>query len=92
MASAVKLMDAWIPSLIEAGSLLVMNATSDRDTGGMNCGILHCPYCGQLAVITETQMQGQEMITCGGQNCPARFFLRDGQTVPIAAMGEETKQ
>lgn len=91
MASAVKLMDAWIPSLIEAGSLLVMNAASDRGHGGMNCGMLHCPYCGQLAVITENQMQGMEMITCGGQNCPAHFFLRDGQTVPVVAM-EATQQ
>lgn len=77
MNSTVQLHDAWIPNLIETGSLLVLDSASDVHTG-LRCGLMYCPACGKLAVITQSQLEEGEEITCGAHNCAAKFYLKDG--------------
>jgi hypothetical protein len=77
--SAVDLVDAWIPSLVEPGSVLVLSSTSDdRKVAGTFCALLNCPFCGRLEMITEEQFNGSEIVTCGGDDCPGRYFVRNG--------------
>ncbi len=88
MASAVNFVDAWIPELIEPGSVLLLNNTSDDlGSGSSFCALLNCPSCGRMEVLTEEQFAGQIPVVCGGVDCPAQFFLRDGKTV-YSAIGQ----
>jgi hypothetical protein len=85
MMSAVNLFDSWIPNLVEPGSVLVLNSSSDDLAGtGTFCALMNCPCCGRLEVITEQQFQGEAVVTCGASDCPARFFVKDG--TPLDAM------
>jgi len=88
MASAVNLVDAWIPDLVEPGSVLLLNNTSD-DPGASSsfCALLNCPNCGRMEVLTEDQFAGRAPVVCGGVDCPAQFYLRDGQTM-LTAVGQ----
>lgn len=85
MASAVTFVDAWIPELVEPGSVLLLNSTSDNLEGGsFFCALLNCPNCGRMEVLTEEQFAGRIPIVCGGVDCPAQFYLRDGKTMYTA--------
>lgn len=75
---AVNLMDAWLPHLIEPGSVLVLNNAADDGSAGSFCALLHCPCCTRLVVVTEQQFAGEAAVTCGAGDCPATFFLQDG--------------
>jgi len=82
MASAVTFVDAWIPELIEPGSVLLINNTSDDlGSGSSFCALLNCPNCGRMEVLTEDQFAGRIPVVCGGVDCPAQFYLRDGKTI-----------
>jgi hypothetical protein len=88
MASAVTFVDAWIPELIEPGSVLLLNSTTDDPAGASSfCALLNCPNCGRMEVLTEEQFIGRVPIICGGVDCPAQFYLRDGKTM-YASVGQ----
>lgn len=78
---AVSLMDAWLPHLIEPGSVLVLNNAADDGGVDTFCALLHCPFCQRLVVVTEEQFSGEKLVTCGAVDCPATFFLHDGMPV-----------
>lgn len=88
MASAVNFVDAWIPDLVEPGSVLLLNNTSD-DPGASSsfCALLTCPNCGRMEVLTEEQFTGQVPVVCGGLDCPVQFYLREGKTM-LRSVGE----
>lgn len=79
---AVSLMDAWLPHLIEPGSVMVLNNAADDGRMDSFCALLHCPFCQRLVVVTEEQFSGERAVTCGATDCPATFFLHDGMLVP----------
>ncbi|MGH9533926.1 MAG: hypothetical protein ACRD2E_03610 [Terriglobales bacterium] len=74
-------MDAWLPHLIEPGSVLVLNNAADDGSASSFCALLHCPFCERLVVVTEQQFSGEAAVTCGAADCPATFFLQDGMPV-----------
>lgn len=87
MTSAVHFVDAWIPRLVEPGSVLLLNnATDDPAANSSYCALLTCPSCGRMELLTEEQFTGHEPVTCGGAGCPAQFFLQDG--TPMVEVGE----
>ncbi len=82
MVSAVKLVDAWIPNLIEPGSMLLMSTCSDgRQQGNGLCALLHCPFCARLVVMTEEQLSDDGVISCGACDCPAHLLNLDEQAL-----------
>lgn len=87
MTSAVHFVDAWIHDLVEPGSVLLLHNTTDDASGRLSfCALLNCPNCGRMEVLTEDQFAGRAAVICGGVDCPAQFFLRDGRP-ELASVG-----
>ncbi len=58
MVSAVNFWDAWLPALVDSGSVLVMTAIGDDRAGAESfCALLRCPACARLLVVTEPQFR-----------------------------------
>lgn len=87
MVSAVNFRDAWLPALVDSGSVLVMTAIGDDRAGAESfCALLRCPACARLLVVTEPQFCGAVAVTCGAEDCPAAFILRDGVPVGLPCL------
>jgi hypothetical protein len=79
MRTDLNFIEGWIPEQMEPGTVFLLANPGDLgEAGNPYYAVLACPGCGSLGLITRTQYAGLEAMICGGDDCSAEYFLRDG--------------
>ena len=78
MVVELSLLREWIPEQMSPGTLFVLeNADDVGQTEDPYFGVLACPECGTLGLVTRRQINGLISVICGSDHCSAEYFLRD---------------
>jgi hypothetical protein len=78
MVVELSLLNEWIPEQMSPGTLFVLeNAGEVGQSEDPYFGVLSCPECGTLGLVTRRQINGLIAVICGSDNCSAEYFLRD---------------
>jgi hypothetical protein len=79
MVADLSFIEEWIPDQMEPGTVFVLENAGDMgEARNPYWAVLACPACGSLGLITRHQYSGLEAMICGGSECSAEYFLRDG--------------
>ncbi len=82
MVAELNILNEWIPEQMHPGTLFLLeNAGEEGDNDDPYWGVLACPACGTLGLITRKQLAGLVPIICGSDQCSAQFFIREQQIV-----------
>jgi hypothetical protein len=82
MVAEVNILGEWIPEQMEPGTLFILeNAGELGEKDDPYWGVLSCPECGTLGLITRKQIAGLLPVMCGSNTCSAQFFIHDGDIV-----------
>lgn len=78
MVAELNVLSEWIPEQMQPGTLFVLeNAGEVGEKDDPYWGVLSCPSCGTLGLITRRQIAGLTPVICGSNTCSAQFFIRD---------------
>ena len=82
MVAELNILNEWIPEQMQPGTLFLLeNAGEAGDKDDPYWGVLACPDCGTLGLITRRQLAGLVPIICGSDQCSAQYFIKDHEIV-----------
>ncbi len=83
MVAEINFLSEWIPEQMGPGTLFILeNAGEMGESEDPYWGVLACPSCGTLGLITRKQIAGLTPVICGSEICPAQFFIHNDDIVP----------
>ena len=78
MVAELNVLNEWIPEQMHPGTLFVLENAGDMgEQEDPYWGVLACPSCGTLGLVTRRQVFGLIAVLCGSETCSSEFFLRD---------------
>jgi hypothetical protein len=83
MIAELDLLNEWIPEQMAPGTLFILeNAGEVGEKEDPYWGVLSCPRCGTLGLVTRKQVAGLLAVICGSDQCSAQVFIHDSEIVP----------
>ena len=80
MVAELNLLEVWIPEQMQPGTVFMLEQPDEvPKVDNPYWAVLACPACGCLGLITRQQYGGLEAMICGGDTCPAEYFMSDGE-------------
>ena len=79
MSAQLDFLEEWIPERMDPGTIFMLANQADIKQGEQAyVAVLSCPRCGALGLITRRQLQGNEAMICGDEDCSAEYRLNAG--------------
>lgn len=79
MTAQLDFLEEWIPERMDPGTIFMLANQAGLEKGQQSyVAVLSCPRCGSIGLITRRQLQGNEAMICGDEDCSAEYRLCGG--------------
>jgi len=88
MVGWAEVVNVWIPEHARPGDFFLLEKKRHTDNPrNPFVGILACPECGMLGLVSHFQTRGLEPVICSSDECSCEFlFLPTGEIIPRKPM------